>query len=131
MRPGIGASGNDVFVTSAERPVAVFLGKEKREIALPAYAVAIQPRGGTIWIGTRETDPPRDAGANVARSLHEADESVRKRRSIRALVRVSASDGKVTPVSTFDPPATSFAVTERGIDVASPLRGGAIHRLPL
>jgi hypothetical protein len=40
--------------------------------------------------------------------------------------------GQITePTREFHPPATSFAVTDRGIYVASTSDDGSIHRLPL
>ena len=107
-------------------------------IALPAFAVSLHERRSVLYVGTRASDPLDDAGSSpvpiertIARALHEAEASVRERRRLRALYRIDVTGGTVTLIGTFDPPATSFAVTDHGVYVASPGRNGSIYRLPL
>jgi hypothetical protein len=139
--PGIAAFEGRVYYARTNAPVVASYGEDKHEnplpafgVTLPAFAVAVQVREPAIYAGTRQSDVPEDAGSierTIARALHEADETVKHRRRIRALFRVDRVDGKVTPIATFDPPATSFAITEHALYVASAARDGAIHRLPL
>lgn len=141
--PGIAVAEEDVYVTRTTQPALAHYGKEALAwrteapaFTLPAFAVAVHAHGSSIYVGMRDSDPPVDAGSvsierAASRALHEADESVRNRRRIRSLVRVNRADGKVTPLATFDPPATSLAVTDRGVYVATPSLDGAIVRLSL
>jgi hypothetical protein len=141
--PAIAVADDRVYFARTSKPVvASYYNDERvvREVPLTAFAVALRAHGSGVYVGTRDTDPlpgadradDRDSVMRtVARSLHEADESVRQRRHIRALLRIDGSDGKVTRLATFAPPVTSFAVTGRGVYVASPDHGGSIYRLPL
>jgi hypothetical protein len=140
--PGLTVGGDRVHFTRTDEPSVASMGKTAEEergapgITLPAFAVSLHQRGSVLYVGTRASEPPKDAGSasmehTIARALHEADESVRERRRLRALYRIDVTDGKVTPIATFDPPATSFAVTDHALYVASPGRNGSLYRLPL
>ena len=128
--PGMSLGADRVYFTRTTEPSVASLGAGAKAVALPAFAVAIRGRGPALYVGTRASDPVRDGGTlSVARALHEADESMRERRHVRALFRVDMTDGNVTRVATFNPPATSIAVTDHGVYAASPDHDGCIYRL--
>lgn len=133
--PAIAAGGDKVYFARSDRPSIGWrtTAGGEREVALPAFPVALAASGTSVWVGTRDGElPSADGGImeNVAGNLREADRSIRARALIREVLRVDVESGTFTRVATFDPPVTSYALTDRAIYVASPVAGGAIHRLP-